>query len=114
MKASKSSIDKRMENKAPRQPGPSMHNLLNFEAMHESVWFKKFDEIANTLSQGLLLVAVLHFADMIKEKESTLMKKFLLLQTDTKSKEIVKSFLRTKSLYMLRSEIRGRMGLPRM
>ena len=43
-----------------------------------------------------------------------MMKKFLLTSAETKAKEILKSFLRKKSLYQLRSEIRGKMGLPRM
>ena len=72
-------FDASMEINRPRRSYASEFNLLNFENMHESVWFKKFDEIDNTLSQGLLLVAVLSFADIIKEKESTLMKKFLMM-----------------------------------
>jgi len=42
------------------------------------------------------------------------MKTFLLNATDQKLMDIVATFLHKKSLYSLRSELRGRMGLPRM
>ena len=64
--------------------------------------------------QILILIAILHTQEIIQEKESTLMKKFLLTSTESKANEILKSFFRKKSLYQLRSELRGRMGLPRM
>ena len=42
------------------------------------------------------------------------MKKFLLTSAANKADEILKTFLRKKSLFQLRAELRGRMGLPRM
>ena len=42
------------------------------------------------------------------------MKKYFLTQTDEKTAQIVKEFLCKKSLYVLRSQIRGHMGMPRM
>ena len=42
------------------------------------------------------------------------MKTFLLTASELKVCEILKSFLRKKSLFSLRSEMRGRLGLPRM
>ena len=41
------------------------------------------------------------------------MKRFLLTQPENKAAEILKLFLRKKSLYYLRSVLRGQMGLPR-
>ena len=42
------------------------------------------------------------------------MKKYFLTQTDEKTAQIVSEFLCKKSLYVLRSQIRGNMGMPRM
>ena len=42
------------------------------------------------------------------------MKNYFLTQTDEKTASIVNEFLRTKSLYVLRSQIRGHMGMPKM
>ena len=72
-----------------------------------------FESIEDILVQSLVLVACLHNQDIIKEKESTQMKRFLLTQPENKAAEILKLFLRKKSLYYLRSVLRGQMGLPR-
>ena len=45
--------------------------------------------------------------NLIKDKESTMMKKYILTSSENKANEILKNFLRKKSLYQLRSEIRG-------
>ena len=80
----------------------------------EDAWFDSFEKLEDTMVQILILIAILHTQEIIQEKESTLMKKFLLTSAESKANEILRSFLRKKSLYQLRSELRGRMGLPRM
>ena len=65
----------------------------------EDAWFEKFQRIEDTLVQSLILIAVMHRQDLIKDKESAMMKKFILTSAESKASEILKSFLRKKSLY---------------
>ena len=50
--------------------------------MQEDDWFEIFEKLEDTLVQGLILIAILHAQEIIQEKESTLMKKYLLTSSD--------------------------------
>ena len=50
---------------------------------------------------------------LIENKECLLFKKFLLDISEKKLKEVVQVFRRSMSLFEMRSELRGRLGLPR-
>ena len=50
--------------------------------------------------------------ELIDKKESALFKKYLMQSSDQKAYEIVKGFERKGSLYVLRSTLRGHIGLP--
>ena len=45
-------------------------NLLNFESVEETEWFQNFIQIDDSLSKGLVLIALLQTKDIIKAKES--------------------------------------------
>ena len=86
-------------------------NLLDIE--HED-WFDEFQRLEGNLTKCLLLVALMTRLALIEKKESTLLKKFLMQSSDQKTSEIVKTFERKASLYVLRSTLRGHLGLPRI
>ena len=74
-------------------------NLLNFESVEETEWFQSFIQIDDSLTKGLVLIALLQTKDIIKAKESAQMKKFLMMCTEARTNEIINCFLRTKSLF---------------
>ena len=74
-------------------------NLLNFESVEETEWFQNFIQIDDSLTKGLVLIALLQTKDIIKAKESAQMKKFLMMCTEARTNEIINCFLRTKSLF---------------
>ena len=63
------------------------------------LWFEKFESIGDQVVQSLVLIAILYDKNLILQKESTLMKKYLLLSTENKTDEILRTFLRKKSLF---------------
>ena len=94
-----------------------LFNLLDLEKMDEPAWFSVFDKIEGPLTKCLVLVALIQIKGIVTLKESLQMKSFLLLEgpeNETKSLKVLDAFNRSKSLYKLRSEFRGYMGLPRM
>ena len=80
-------------------------SLLDVQALTEDEWFSTFLKMKDELAMNLVLVAVLQAQNIIQTKEST---------SDQKQTQIVNSFLRQKSLFSYRSQLRGLMGLPRI
>lgn len=88
-------------------------NFHNTDSEQEEAWFAKFAELPDDLTKSLVLIAIMQHKEIIKLKESSMMKTFLLSATDSKLQSILNRFMQGKSLYLLRTELRGRMGLPR-
>ena len=59
--------------------------FLKLDSVDESSWFDSFDEIDDSLTQTLLLVAVMKAQGIIKDKEGTQMKKYFLTLNDKKT-----------------------------
>ena len=91
-------------------------SLLEIDTMEARAWMEKFVAMDCPLSQSLVLVALLHEHGLIQVKETGQFKRYLLDQHEGSQKMsiLVNSFLKDKSLFKLRSTIRGLMGLPRM
>ena len=75
-------------------------------------WWKEFQILEGPLTKCLLLVAIMKHNDLIKTKESTQFKTYLMQSTDQKIFNVVQHFERIKNLYILRNMLRGRLGLP--
>ena len=88
-------------------------NFHNTDREQEEAWFARFAELPDDLTKSLVLIAIMQHKEIIKLKESSMMKTFLLSTSDSKLKSIVNRFMQGKSLYLLRTELRGRLGLPR-
>ena len=91
-------------------------NMLHIEEFTREDWFSDFMAIEDPLEKSLLLVAILTDVQLIAEKESGLFKRYLMQcpsGEDQRSRHFINVFLKTKSLFSLRSELRGRLGLPR-
>ena len=92
-------------------------NLLDINSMAQIDWFQKFDQLECSLTKLLFLVALITENNLISTKESLLIKKHLLSESiNSKSQKldkIVIGFQQTKSLFSLRSSLRGSMGMPR-
>ena len=88
-------------------------DLLSIDADNETEWFKYFNQLNDDLTKCLVLVALMTSQYIIKDKEVAQVKKYLLTATERKLNEIIQTFLRTRSLFSFRSELRGHMGLPR-
>ena len=101
-----------------RSVSPRKPNLLKIDTFTDEVWFQNFIALSDPLAQLLLLVALLADQNMITHKEATQFKRFLMningTVGDNKNREIVATFLRTGSLWSFRSDMRGRLGMPRM
>ena len=89
-------------------------NLLDIDQIEEQEWFEQFEKLEGTLTRCLLLIAMLHNVQLISDKEQTMFKKMVFTQSDKRNKEILGAFSRSRSLYSVRSEFRGRLGLPRL
>ena len=76
-------------------------------------FFAKFALLEDALTKLLLLVALLADEGLIADSERQLFKRLLMENKDVKNNEILGIFQRSKSLYHLRSEFRGRLGIPR-
>ena len=97
-----------------KQPNVVEKSFLKNDEIEDHEWFKTFEELLDPLSKCLFLIAVMTSEKMISLKENNCFKRLVLQQcTELKIKEIVRTFLRTKSLFALRSELRARLGLPR-
>ena len=92
---------------------PSEFSLLQIEPEYEDEWFTRFQQVQDDLSKHLVLIAIMQKRDLIEVKESAQMKRFIMGSTETKLSGIISSFLRTKSLFDYRCDLRGHLGLPR-
>ena len=78
-----------------------------------------FDRLECNMTKCLVLVGLMGNQKLIKIKESTQFKKYLIESNDQKICGIIKSFNRKRShsvmwcLYVLRTTLRGHLGLPR-
>ena len=78
-----------------------------------------FDRIECNMTKCLVLVGLMDNQKLIGTKESTRFKQYLIESTDQKRCGIIKSFNRKRSLsvmwclYVLRTTLRGHLGLPR-
>lgn len=88
-------------------------NFHNTDSEQEEAWFARFAELPDDLTKSLVLIAIMQHKEIIKLKESSMIKTFLLSTSDSKLQSIVNRFMQGKSLYLLRTELRGRLGLPR-
>lgn len=89
-------------------------NLLLVEKLDDQVWFAEFLAMMDPLAQLLLLVAVMFDQGMLVMGELTQFKVFLFSNDEKRHAELLSSFLRHKSLYAFRSQIRGHLGIPRL
>ena len=90
-------------------------NLLEIEELSNEEWFDNFEELDDPLTKCLLLVAVLTSHGLINAREAVQFKTFLMQGVHKgRNSQIITSFLRSKSLFVIRSEMRGHLGLPRM
>lgn len=90
-------------------------NLLQIEKLSNQEWFSNFEELEDPLTKCLLLVAVMSSQGIISSKEALQFKEFLMRDTlEVTIIQMMKSFLRSKSLFTIRSEMRGHLGFPRM
>jgi len=87
--------------------------LLKIEELSNQAWFTSFEALEDSLTKALVLVALMSDKNIINFKEADQFKKFLLTSQDSAVVRIIKSFIKLKSLFALRSELRGRLGLPR-
>ena len=72
-----------------------------------------FELLECNMAKCLVLVGLMGKQKLIGEKESTRFKKFVIEGTDQKRLGIIKSFNRKRSLHVLRTTLRGHLGLPR-
>ena len=90
----------------------TVKSLLKIDEILEQEWFNTFKEIEDPFSQCLLLVALMTSEDLIPLKENNQLKRLVMLSSESEMQEIVSSFLHTKSLFVIRNKLRGRLGLP--
>ena len=89
-------------------------NLLQINGEEDDQeWFGRFIQLQNDLTKSLVLIAIMQSQELIQLKESAQMKTFILGASEQKLASIVASFLRTKSLFDFRCEVRGHLGMPR-
>ena len=67
--------------------------------MDDDEWFEDFYQLPDSLTKCLVLVALLNQYELIHQKESGLIKNWLLEATDEKHDQIIATFLRKKSFY---------------
>ena len=83
-------------------------NLLQIAEVTDSKWLAEFAQLeGGSLTKCLLLVAVMRSQALIDDKECRHFKQFLMVCQETRTNQIVASFLRNSSLITLRSVIRG-------
>ena len=58
-------------------------SLLEIETMDATEWMDRFEKVDCSLSQALILVALIHDHGLIQQKESSQFKRFLLAQDDS-------------------------------
>ena len=58
-------------------------SLLEIETMDATEWMDRFEKVDCSLSQALILVALIHDHGLIQQKESSQVKRFLLAQDDS-------------------------------
>ena len=69
--------------------------------------------LEDPLTKGLVLIAIMAERQIVTSKESEQFKKFILTAHENAINRTVNIFCKTKSLFSLRCELRGRLGLPR-
>ena len=87
-------------------------SLLCIDEMTEDEWFGRFNGIAEQLTKLFVLIALMRSQGLITSKECKQFKEFVIRNED-KAAQSVATFDKSKSLFSMRSELRGRLGLPR-
>ena len=87
--------------------------MLQLEQVTDEEWFSDFELLEGTLTKCLLLIAVMTSQGLVDSKEATSFKQLLLAGKETRNDQVLKSFLRSKSLFTLLRVLRGQLGLPR-
>ena len=59
-------------------------NFHNTDREQEEAWFARFAELPDDLTKSLVLIAIMQHKEIIKLKESSMMKTFLLSTSDSK------------------------------
>ena len=62
----------------------------------------------------MILVALMLTEEIITLKETTQMKRFLMMTSEKTIQNLITNFKRSKSLFSFRSDLRGQMGMPRI
>ena len=109
--SSKSSNESQTMKKSTKS---SLNNagLFSLDQMTEKEWFDRFNGIEEKLTKLLVLIAILREHGLITSTECTQFKEFILRYEENATHSLA-TFEKTKSLFALRSELRGRLGLPR-
>ena len=77
-------------------------------------WFCQLELLEDNLTKCLLLATILCNENLIDHKEFTQIKRFLMESKTRKTSQILSALEKSKSLFFMRCELRGHMGLPRM
>ena len=91
---------------------PNTSSLLSIDDLTEEEWFARFNTIESQLTKLFVLIALLRSQGLITQKECAQFKEFIMRNEETASHS-VSTFDKSKSLYSMRNELRGRLGLPR-
>ena len=109
--SSKSSNESQTMKKSTKS---SLNNagLFSLDQMTEKEWFDRFNGIEEKLTKLFVLIAIMRKQGLITSKECSQFKEFII-RYEEKANHSLATFEKSKSLFSLRSELRGRLDLPR-
>ena len=91
---------------------PNSSSLLSLGDLTEEEWFSRFNTIESQLTKLFVLIALLRSQGLITQKECVQFKEFIMRNEEIASHSVC-TFDKSKSLFSMRNELRGRLGLPR-